>query len=260
MFLVDSHVHLDVPEFDLDRECVLARARAVGVGLQIVPAITREGWESLRDLCARHADLVPAYGLHPMYLDRHRPQHLEALELWIQRERPAAIGECGLDFFVRDLDRDAQLAYFERHLQLAKRFDLPLIVHARRALDEVTAAVRRVGGVRGIVHSFGGSFEQARQLWRLGWMIGVGGPVTYARATRLRRLVTEMPLEFLVLETDAPDQPTADRRGQRNEPAQLLAVAREVAQLRRVPESEVAHATSANVFRLLNRPLPVVGA
>ncbi|TDK21546.1 TatD family deoxyribonuclease [Luteimonas aestuarii] len=252
--LVDSHCHLDAAELDADRAAVMARARNAGVTRQVVPAVSAGGWPKLRDLCAADDGLFPAYGLHPMYLAEHSSTDLEALRTWIERERPVAVGECGLDFFVDGLDPDAQLAFFEGQLRLAREFDLPVIVHARRAVDAVLAAVRRIGSLRGVVHSFSGSPEQARQLWSLGFMIGLGGPVTYERANRLRKLATTMPLEYLLLETDAPDQPDAGIRGQRNEPARLVVVCDTIARLRKVSPGEIAQATTRNAERLFALP------
>jgi TatD DNase family protein len=247
---IDSHCHLDVDAFDADRDAVLARARAAGVRVQIVPAITMASWPGIRALCQREAGLFPAFGLHPMYLAAHQPDHLHELERWLERENPVAVGECGLDFFVDGLDPDLQRRYFTRQLELAKAFDLPVIVHARRAVEEVIASVRRIGGLRGVVHSYSGSTEQARQLWNLDFMLGIGGPVTYPRAQRLRRLVASMPIEHLLLETDSPDQPDADWRGQRNEPARLPRIIDTVAELRDEPAQLLAEATAANAERL----------
>ena len=248
--LIDSHSHFDVAEFDGDRAHALARARAAGVRRQIVPAIDAAGFARVRELCAREHGLYPAYGLHPMYLAEHRPEHLQELEQWIERERPVAVGECGLDFFVPGLDADAQREYFRRQLELARKFDLPLILHARRAVDEVTAAIRRIGNLRGVVHSFSGSVEQAQHLWKLGFCLGLGGPLTYPRAHRLREIVATMPLEYLLLETDSPDQPLHGHQGQRNEPALLAEVCTCVARLRGVEPEEVAAATTRNCERL----------
>jgi len=252
--LVDSHCHLDAAEFDADRDQVIARARAAGVTRQVVPAVDAAGWPKLRAACPPGSGLYPAYGLHPMYLASHRDEHLPLLREWIERERPLAVGECGLDYFVQGLDAERQMHIFEGQLQLAREFDLPVVVHARRAVDAVIAAIRRVGGLRGVVHSYSGSEEQARQLWRAGFMLGLGGPVTYDRANRLRRLAATMPLEHLLLETDAPDQPDASIRGQRNEPARLPEVLRVIAGLRGIDADELAHATTANAERLFALP------
>lgn len=250
ILLYDSHCHLDAPEFDPDRDQVLVRAREAGVARQLVPAVDRSGWEKLRDICAADPGLRPAYGLHPMYLDRHRPGHLDELADWLARERPAAVGECGLDFFVEGLDPQAQRDYFHGQLALAREHGLPVVLHARRAVDEVIAALRRTGGLRGVVHSWSGSEEQARQLFDLGFHLGIGGPVTFERAQRLRRTVAAMPIEHLLLETDAPDQPDAAHRGQRNEPGRIGEVLRTVAALRGADPAEIAAATTANATRL----------
>lgn len=252
--LIDSHSHLDVAEFDADRGEVLARARAAGVTDQIVPAIDAASFPRVRALCASEAGLHPAYGLHPMYLAAHRPEHLGELADWIARKRPVAVGECGLDFFVPNLDAETQRRYFQRQLELARDFDLPLILHARRALDEVAAAIRRVGKLHGVVHSFSGSAEQARQLWTLGFSIGIGGPLTYPRARRLREIVANMPLEFLLLETDSPDQPLHGHQGARNEPARLTDVCTCVAQLRGASADEIASTTTRNARMLFSLP------
>jgi len=250
----DSHCHLDAPEFDADRGQVLDRARAAGVDRILVPAVAAAGWAGLDLLCANEPDLRPAYGLHPMYLDQHRPEHLDALADRVERDRPAAVGECGLDFFVADLDPDRQRFYFRRQLEIARAAGLPVALHARRAVEETIATLRSVGGLSGVVHSYSGSAEQARQLFDLGFSLGIGGPVSHERAQRLRRLVATMPIEFLLLETDAPDQPAADRRGQRNEPAFLVGVAQTVAALRGMDEADLARATCDNAERLFGPP------
>lgn len=254
MRLVDSHSHFDVPEFEHDRAAAFARAQARGVVAQIVPAIAADGWPRLKHVCSDFPGLYPAYGLHPMFLSSHRPQHLHELRGWIERERPVAVGECGLDYFVDGLDADAQQLYFGGQLRLAREFDLPVIVHARRAVDAVIASLRKIGGLRGVVHSFPGSAEQAAQLHRLGFLLGIGGPVTYDRAKRLRSVVARVPLEQLLLETDSPDQPDATHRGQRNEPACLVNVLNAIAVLRGIPHVELAVATTANARRLFRLP------
>ena len=252
--LVDTHCHLDVPEFDADREAVVARARAAGVTRQIVPAIEASTWPALREACAQDPGLFPAYGLHPLLLASHREEHLRELRAWIERERPVAIGECGLDYWVEDLDRDLQSTYFDAQLRIARDFDLPVVVHARRAVDAVIAAIRRVGNLRGVIHSYPGSEQQARQLADLGFLIGIGGPVTYERANRVRRVAASVPIETLLLETDAPDQPNSDRRGERNEPACMTRVLEVIAELRNEEPTVIAEATTRNAERLFALP------
>ena len=252
--LIDSHSHIDTAMFDLDRAAAIERARSVGVCQQIVPAIARDGWSNLRTICAEHAGLFPAYGLHPMFLDQHRPHDLDELVDVLNREKPVAIGECGLDFYVAGLDREIQHRYFNAQLELAREYALPVIVHARRAFDEVTACLRKFDGLQGVVHSFSGSRQQAEALWKLGFSLGIGGPLTYPRATRLRSIVADMPMDFLLLETDSPDQPMHGHQGQRNEPARLVEVLAAVAEVRGESVDEIARATTQNAQRLFKLP------
>lgn len=252
--LIDSHCHLDLDAFDADRDAVISRARAAGISRFIVPAVSRRRWEGLARLCDGRDDLHPAYGLHPMFMDEHGDGDLDALPAWLQEHPAVAVGECGLDFHAGDEDRAAQCALFERQLEIARELDLPVIVHARRSVEEVIIAIRRVGRLRGVVHSFPGSFEQARQLWENGFRISLGGPLTYERARKLRRLVADIPLEWLLLETDSPDQPNHGHQGERNEPVRLREVLAVVAQLRNEDETAVAQATSANARDLFALP------
>lgn len=248
--IVDSHVHLDLQPFDSDREAVIARARDAGIRNMIVPAVDLDSWPRIARLARDQAGVHPAYGLHPVYLARHQPAHLDQLETWLNDNPAVAVGEVGLDFHQPEVDRELQRHYFTTQLQLARERRLPVIVHARQALEEVILTLRQFDGLRGVVHSFSGSEQQARQLWDIGFHLGIGGPVTYERAQRLRRIVTAMPIEFLLLESDAPDQPDANHRGQRNEPARIAEVLRCVAMLRGESEAHVAQATTDNARRL----------
>ena len=254
--LVDSHVHLDNAAFAVDRDDVIARARAAGVATLVLPAISAASWPKIRALCAAPDQLFPAYGLHPMYLSEHAPAHLEELRGWLDGGDAVAVGEIGLDFHDAALDPATQRHYFQQQLTLARDYDLPVIMHARGALEEVIQTLRRWPGLRGVVHSFSGSEQQALQLMAAGFHLGIGGPITYDRAQRLRRIVRAMPLEFLLLESDAPDQPNVDHRGERNEPQRVTEVLRCVAALRGIDEAVVALATTATAQRLfrLDRP------
>jgi TatD DNase family protein len=248
--LADSHVHLDDERFDSDREAVLQRARNADVTLQVIPGTDAASWPRIHSLCAPGSGLFPAYGMHPMFMHSHRADDVSMLSHWLDTKRPVAVGEIGLDFYQEAHDAQGQREYFGQQLNLAREFDLPVILHARAAMDEVTTTLRRTGGLRGVVHSFSGSAEQAEQLWKIGFHLGIGGPVTYERAQRLRRIVASMPIEYLLLESDAPDQPGAAHRGQRNEPSYLPDVLRCIAQLRNEDPEHIAAATTANVQRL----------
>ena len=252
--LVDTHAHLDDGSFDGDRADVLARARDAGVRLLVIPGVHAAGWPRIADLCASQAELFPAYGLHPLFLARHQPAHLDALRRRLAMGDAVALGEIGLDFFVRELDQATQRFYFEAQLDMALDLSLPVIIHARHAVEDVLLALRSRPGLRGVVHSFSGSEQQAERLYGMGFLLGIGGPITYERANRLRRLVAGMPIAHLLLETDAPDQPNAGHQGTRNEPARMAETLRVIAALRGEPPEAVAAATTANARRLFGLP------
>jgi TatD DNase family protein len=248
--LIDSHSHFDDRSFDPDRDAAWQRACAAGVGAQIIPAVTANHWPRVKEVCRRYSGLYPAYGLHPMFCDVHRERDLEALQQWLQRETPVAVGECGLDFFIENPDKEKQQRIFQAQLELAQEHDLPVIIHARRAVEEVIQALRRYPGVRGVLHSYSGSEEQAMRLIELGFKMSFGGPVTFPRATRLRKLVGRLPLEAILLETDSPDQPDSTHRNQRNEPAYLPLILQEISSLRGESPERVATATTGNARAL----------
>ncbi len=250
--LIDSHCHLDLPAFDDDRTQVLDRARESGVKGMVIPAINAARWQALADLVSGTPDLYAAYGLHPMFMHEHDTGDIDRLRKFLDHHDAVAIGECGLDFYQGRNDADAQTLLLDAQLKIASEHDLPVILHARRALQEVTQCLKKIGGLRGVVHSFSGSPEQARQLWDLGFHLGIGGVVTYPRAKRLRRIVADMPIEWLLLETDSPDQPLCGRQGLRNEPARLPEVLTCIAELRQETPDSVASATVINTRALFN--------
>jgi TatD DNase family protein len=260
--VIDTHVHLDAPEFDADRAAVLAEARAAGVDGFVVPAVARSGFAALGRLAAAESDVYPAYGLHPMYLAEHADADVAALAGWLAGHAAVAVGECGLDFFVSGLDPERQRRLFDAQLRMARDARLPVIVHARKAVDEVTSMVRRIGGLTGVVHSFSGSRDQALRLIDLGFRLGFGGPLTYPRAQRLRHLVATLPAEALLAETDAPDQPLCGFQGLRNAPVRLARVVATMAELRAVPVAAMAMQLDANaraLFRLPQAPDTTLG-
>jgi TatD DNase family protein len=255
--LVDTHAHLDDGSFDPDRAAMFDRAAAVGVRRCVVPAIHRGNWEAIAAMAAGRTGVYAAYGMHPLFLDQHRDEHLSELSSWLDSHPAVALGEIGLDWYVEGLDPARQRDLFHKQLVMARERSLPVIVHARRAFEEVIHTLRRIGGLRGVVHSFSGSEEQARQLFELGFHIGLGGPVTYDRANRIHRVVAAMPLEWLLLETDAPDQPCMHHRGERNEPAFITDVLETIARLRGTSVESIAEATTANASRLFGLDPPL---
>ena len=251
MNLIDTHCHLDVEDFAADRDAVLARARAAGVVGIVVPAIHADGWNGLLALCAAEDDLYPALGLHPVYLDRHRESDVEALERAIADHRPLAVGEIGLDYFLPALDRDRQQALLEAQLSVARAANLPVLLHVRKAHEEMLATLRRAGVKGGIAHAFNGSLQQAQRYLDLGFLLGFGGMLTFPRSSRLRRLAAELPGEAIVLETDAPDMTVAAHRGERNSPEYLPDVLQALAEVRGESPEAIAALTSGNARHVL---------
>ena len=252
--LIDSHCHLDFPDFDEDRWEVIRRARAAGVEAFVVPGTTRGGWRKLLEITDQSEYLHPALGLHPYFMEEHQPEDLLALEELAGERRPVAIGEIGLDFQLPEYQAEAQLELLEAQLRLARELDLPVILHVRKAHDIMLKALRKAGVRGGICHAFNGSLQQAQQYMQLGFLFGFGGMLTYQRSHRLRHLARELPLERLVLETDAPDMPGALHRGARNSPEYLPEVLETLSRIRGQPQEAVARQTTANVRRVLALP------
>jgi len=249
--MIDTHCHLDVAEFDADRDTVLWHARWRGVRGIVVPGVAAGGWPGLREFCAGDAELYPAYGLHPVCLEQHRQADLQSLETWLDREPVVAVGEIGLDYFVKGLDRERQQALFEEQLQLARAAGLPVLLHVRKAHDQVLATLKRVRVCGGIAHAFNGSLQQAEQYRDLGFKFGFGGMLTFERSSRLRALARALPAESLVLETDAPDMAVAQHRGERNSPEYLPYCLAALAEVRDEPPEELARITTANARAVL---------
>jgi TatD DNase family protein len=257
MELIDTHTHLDFPDFDADRSALLAESRALGVRQMVLLGVYRDNWQRVWDLVQSDPDLHAALGLHPVYLDQHRGEDLEHLRDWLARlaghRQLCAVGEIGLDYYIETLDRDRQQALFEAQLELAVEFELPALIHVRRSHAAVIATLKRIRPARtGIIHAFAGSFEEAREYIRLGYKLGLGGAATWPQALRMHRVLPKLPLEAVVLETDSPDMAPAMFPGQRNSPAHLPAICAALAQIMRISPERLAEASTANARQLFN--------
>lgn len=241
----DTHCHLDAAEFDDDRAAVHAAAQAAGVHEMIVPAVELDSFPAVKDCCRRYPRCRPAYGIHPLYVMRARKADLVQLRQWLADEEVVAVGEIGLDYFVSDVDPQRQEFFFVEQLKIARESGLPVLLHVRRAVDAVLKQLCRIGVCGGIAHAFNGSRQQADEFIRLGFKLGFGGSLTFAGSSRIRALAAELPLETIVLETDAPDIPPAWLAGGRNSPAELPRIASVLADLRGLTLAEVAAATNA---------------
>ncbi|MDQ7989150.1 MAG: TatD family hydrolase [Candidatus Dactylopiibacterium sp.] len=249
---IDSHIHLDAPEFDADRDAVIAAAREAGVTRFIVPAVGRGNFDTVARLVAGLPGSACAFGIHPLFVDAAAEEDLAALREALGRGVACAVGEIGLDGFEDEPDAARREHFFAEQLKLAREFDLPVILHVRRAQDRVLKYLRRHRVRGGIAHAFNGSAQQARAFLDLGFHLGFGGAMTYSGSTRIRALAAQVPLERIVLETDAPDIPPAWAAGGRNVPANLPRFAQELADLRGIPVEEVRAACHAATRQALH--------
>lgn len=265
IFWTDTHCHLDASEFDADRDAVIARMRAAGVAQVVIPGVCSANLDTVREMAHRHG-LHYALGLHPLVVERDAPDALLRLRAALKAHRSdprlVAVGEIGLDLFVKGLDFTKQERFYVAQLELAREFELPVLLHVRRSADALLKHLRRIR-VSGIAHAFNGSEQQAETFVELGFKLGFGGAMTFDRALQIRHLAQTLPIEAIVLETDAPDIPpywlykTAEQRAQgersRNEPAELPRIAQQLAQLRRISVEALARQTNANAQAALPR-------
>ena len=257
MDLIDTHTHLDFPDFDADRQALMTESRALGVRQMVVLGVYQGNWQRVWELVQNDPDLHAAFGLHPVYLDDHRPQDLRELGDWLSRlaghRQVCAVGEIGLDYFIETLDRERQQALFDAQLQLAVDFNLPALIHVRRSHAAVIATLKRFKVKRtGIIHAFAGSKEEAREYIKLGFKLGLGGAATWPQALRMHRVLAELPLDSVVLETDSPDMAPAMFPGQRNSPAHLPAICAALADIMAISPEQLAAASTVNARELFN--------
>lgn len=253
MLLIDTHCHLDSPQFKDDLPQLLDQARTVGIQSFIVPGITADKWPNLMSLCQQEMGLYAAPGIHPLFAQHQDVQDLDLLAKISQNENVVAIGEIGLDFFDTSIDHKLQQDLFEKQLSIARDAHLPILLHVRKAHDQVLATLRRRQFRNGgIVHAFSGSYQQACQYCKLGFVIGIGGTITYTRATKTRKIAHKLPTECIVIETDAPDMVTASNTGTTNFPEYLPEVLKALAHLRNEDYKETAKYTTSNAMRVLS--------
>lgn len=273
MMLIDTHCHLDAVEFDADRDVVANHARTQGVAGIVVPSVYQTNFEAVFNLAQKHAHVHYALGIHPMYVNQSQTQDITALKVLLEQamtfnKPPVAIGEIGLDFFVTTENRDQQIYFFTEQLKLAQAFDLPVILHVRRAVDDVLKYCRKIKVKGGIAHAFNGSRQQADEFIKLGFKLGFGGAMTYPRALKIRALAQTLPMEAIVLETDAPDIPpiwltqTTQNPMEikaRNSPNELIKIAQVLADLRSLNLTQVTDITTKNALEILPKILPNYG-
>lgn len=260
---LDTHCHLDALEFAVDRQGVIDRARESGISGVLIPGVKAAEFEQVIELCHSSATDLPAncytLGIHPLYTPQASLGDLsllkDAIASSLSDSRFVGVGEIGLDYFVPELDRTKQELFFHEQLKMAQQFQLPVIMHVRRSQDAIIGALKKIPVMGGIAHAFNGSFQQAEQFMALNCVMGFGGAMTYPRALQIRRLAAELPIESLVLETDAPDIPpiwlSGDHR--RNEPGELPQIASVLSELRHDLMSRLQDQCSRNALRTIPR-------
>jgi TatD DNase family protein len=251
---IDTHCHLDAAEFSGETDDAVNAAQGVGVSMIVIPAIARDNFSLVADLAHRHPNCTYALGIHPIFVPQAQEADLtvlrEAVASAMDDPRFVAIGEIGLDFFVPMLTtsamREKQEFFYSEQLKIARDFGLPVLLHVRKSQDSILKYLRRIHVVGGIAHAFNGSFQQAQTFIDLGLKLGFGGAMTFTRALQIRRLAAELPIESIVLETDAPDISPAWLHPQRNSPEQLPRIGEVLAELRGMSVEDVAAVTTAN--------------
>lgn len=255
MRLIDTHTHLDFDDFDADRQAVLSHCQQLGVERVVVLGVYQRNLQRVWDLALSEPQVYAALGLHPIYLDEHLPEHLQEL-----RDRLAAVaghpklcavGEIGLDYYVESLNREHQQTVFDSQLQLAADFNLPALLHVRRSHADTIATLKRFKLKRGgIVHAFAGSREEAKEYIKLGFKLGLGGAATWPQALRMHRVIAELPLDSVVLETDSPDMAPAMHPQVRNSPEHLPDICTALSALMNIPAERLAQASTDNASQL----------
>ena len=261
---IDTHCHLDAPEFADSLDAVIEAAAKKDVQAILLPAVRATDFSHVKNLAYQYSQQIPGLvytlGIHPLYTNQAQEGDIETLEKSIVESlsdsRFVGVGEIGLDYFVEDLDPNKQEFFFNAQLDLAQKYQLPVVLHVRRSQDAILKALRRRNIAGGIAHAFNGSFQQADQFIELGFKLGFGGSATYERALQIRRLLKELPLDNIVTETDAPDIPPAWLREEGiafNEPAFVGRIVKELASVRGINDTEFSAAVWRNAMQVLPR-------
>lgn len=249
--MIDSHCHFDFAAFDEDRDIIWQRCRDIGIRRLIIPGTEPTQWEHAAQHSAQYEGIYSACGLHPWWINDKTTQNISTqIGVFCQQHQVVAIGECGLDKHI-NIDLSTQEHIFREHLKIACDLQLPLIIHVRSLHNEVIKLLKHFKPkARGVIHAFSGSEHIAREYWQLGFCLGVGGVISYERANKTRNALKAMPLEALLLETDAPDMPLAGFQGQRNSPEFLPDIAEHLAQLREQSYAQICLQTTTNCEQL----------
>lgn len=250
MNIIDTHCHIDLPVFDTDREVVLNTCEKLGIQQIIVPAIQASWWDSLLTITNKHKQLYPALGLHPVFIHQHQLDDLDKLESLVRANASVAIGEIGLDFYIKDTDKEKQILFFSRQLEIAEKYKLPVILHARKSHDDILNILKTKSIIGGSCHAFNGSLEQAKRYIDLGFKLGFGGTMTYPHSRKIHDLAKKLPLDSIILETDAPDMSGYQHKGERNQPDFIIDALQALAEIKSIDQQIIAEQTTANALAL----------
>lgn len=261
MYLIDTHNHLGCDDFNNDRNQVMARSIQLGVIKQIMVGVYPHEWQAFLQLASNQPSLYVACGIHPMYIpiEFELTPALNLLEQLLQQpnidSKFCAVGEIGLDYYIENHDKALQQQVFTSQLKLASYYQYPVLLHVRRAHADVIACLKQLKFKQGgIAHAFSGSYEEAKEYIKLGFKIGLGGAGTYPQAHRMHKVLKQLPLEAIVLETDAPDLSPVSRQGQRNSPEYLPEICRQLAEIKGISAEQLAYQSTKNACELFDWP------
>ncbi|MDD9195883.1 TatD family hydrolase [Aliivibrio sp. S3MY1] len=246
---IDSHCHLDFSPFSENEAYYLQKAQKKGVSKFIVPSVNQFNWTNVASLSQRHESIYYALGIHPLFISNDHQSEVASLTQFVieRRDKCVAIGECGLDFWDPECNKEAQIYVFQKQCFLAKQYELPLIIHSRKSHDVVLKILREMKLSKGgVIHGFSGSLQQAEQFMSLGFLIGVGGIISYERAKKTKDVISQIPLSKILLETDAPDMPLSGFQGEINSPDRVLNIFECLCLLRNESKKTIANAVYRN--------------
>jgi len=248
--IIDTHCHLDFDAFDDDRDEVIHRAIAKNISHIIIPATQKTNWRAIHDLCENSQTLSPCYGFHPYWANEPNNSDIDELETWVNINPCVGIGECGLDYREGQIERKIQLKLFEAQLGIAANNKLPIVIHSINATEDIINLLKKYPDIKGKMHSYSGSYQQAQQLIERDFYISFGGTITYENATKHRATASRIPLTHLMIESNSPDQPDSSHQDERNEPSYIVNVLQCLSDLRVEGIDAITEQTTLNAKRL----------
>jgi TatD DNase family protein len=253
MYFIDTHTHIYLPEFDDDREVMMQRAKEANVKISVLPAIDSSTHKTMLDVESTYENCYAMIGLHPCSVNQDYENEVDIIEAYLKQRSFIAIGEIGLDFYWDKTFREQQYLAFHKQIEIALQHNLPIVIHSRNAIDECINVVKEHPGVTGVFHCFSGNEEQARKIIDLGFMLGIGGVVTFKNAG-LNKVIEKIGLTNVILETDAPYLAPVPYRGKRNEPSYVKLVADKLSTLCNLSIEKIAELTTENAKKLFKLP------